>query len=367
MFVRISVLSLAVLAISGCATGGRDGRANDNPFNEAGSDKATSLPIERTANQPPLAEKKGLQSLDSVEGVVVLVPEPDRPAINAQGVGYQNDRSYLTDMIEEANRLGAMGDRAGKVQLLVQAGNSGSGQAFYEVARMHQNGQLPKDETAMVGYLVRAQNLDHAESTRVLGHLYLQGNGVEQDTAYGRMLLEVAAGKSSRAAKEYGLLLTNQRQPFLNDLELGIIYLQTAVQAGDADSSRWLNTALQRAGRGVPEPVIQQATESNMATQSAASVSHPTASKATLKERALQGDMNSVFQYGQQLLIGRVPSADPTYSAYCWLSVAEKMGHPDAAREIRFISGARTISDKKSPGKLDKCISDLHYTVTGHD
>ena len=276
-------------------------------------------------------------------------------------------------MVAEAVRIGRLGDYNGKADLLLQAGHSGDAWAFYELARMYQDGQLPKDEAAMVSYLIQAQSSGSAEAGRVLGHLYIRGHGVPEDAAYGRMLLEDAAKTDPRAAREYGVMLTNQRQPFLNDLELGIQYLQQAARQGDSAAAEPLAKALQQTGTAPHISVAAAEAEQNRTiTQiledrkiSTETARTPSPAAPTLKDRAMQGDATAVFEYAQQVLISRIPSSDPTFTGYCWLAVADKLGHPLAKQELAFIEGVRQSSQRESPGRLDQCISDLHYQITG--
>lgn len=72
-----------------------------------------------------------------------------------------------------------------------------------------------------------------------------------------------------------------------------------------------------------------------------------------------------MFTYAQQVLLRKIPSPNPEFTAYCWLSVAKDMGSSEAANELGLIGGVRSISDKKQPGRLDQCISDLHYQISG--
>jgi TPR repeat protein len=279
-----------------------------------------------------------------------MIEAEQRPAI---------ETPHVQEMLDEANRVGASGDFIGKAQLLTQAGYSGSPQAFYDLARMYLDGSLPKDMPLAVKYVTQAHDAGYSEATRVLGMLYLRGQGVPADEKYGRQLMELASKHSSRAAREYGQLLADQAAPELHDLELGINYLRDAADRGDSDAAVALSKALADAGRP-PDP--------KSVTDLAIDAPDPQRHQqipASLKDRALRGDTTAMVSYGQQLMLRKVPSADPEFTAYCWFSAAEKLGSQEARNELKLISGVRVLSDKKSPGRLDQCISDLQYQIRG--
>ena len=360
---RLSLIAISVAVISGCASVNNYDTANSNPF-----DEPRRAPQQRQVASKPTPSPRLIQSAQvavvSPPAVsdVVVTPVQSAAPIEVQSSTQINgsETTAAGEMLDEAARLGRIGDVQGKADVLLQAGNSGSGVALYDLAKMYQDGTLPKDEEVMVGYLVQAQNLGHVEATRVLGHLYCLGQTVPQNLEYGKKLLESAARTSTRAAREYGMMLTNQRKPFLNDQAQGIEYLQKATDAGDQDAARAFAAALKDAGR--PEDALVALAKAEVMEPA------PVAPRApqTLSARAHTGDVNSVFAYAQQLLLRKIPTPEPEFNAYCWFAVAKEMGHPDAAREMGAISGVRVISDKQSPGRLDRCISDLNQELYSH-
>lgn len=351
-------LSLAILA--GCtATNNYDSAAN--PFDEplpartvpAPSQSATPAPVDRGLPAQPRSE-----SFQQEEAVAFGVTDSPLQV----GTGSSVDsvvNPHAQEMIDEANRIGALGDVQGKSELLTQAGYSGSPKAFYDLARMYLDGTLPTDMTQAVKYVTMAHEAGYSEATRVLGMLYIRGQGVMEDMGYGRKLLEQASMTSPRAAREYGQLLTNQFQPHLNDSELGIQYLKDAADRGDRDAALSLSAFLAKTGRTTEaEQIAAQADALPAPIQQATPA-------VGVKERALRGDTSAMFTYAQQVMLRKIPSSEPEFTAYCWLSVAKQLGSREAGNELELISGIRVMSDKKHPGRLDQCIADLHYQVSG--
>ena len=360
---RLSLIAITVAVISGCASVNNYDTANSNPFDEPRPAPQQRQVLPKPTNPARFMHSAKVATMSPADAPdVVVTPVQSTAPLEVQSLTQLNG-SELTasgEMLDEAARLGRIGDVQGKADVLLQAGNSGSGAALYELAKMYQDGTLPKDEEVMVGYLVQAQNLGHVEATRVLGHLYCLGQSVPLNLEYGKKLLESAARTSTRAAREYGMMLTNQRKPYLNDQLQGIEYLQKATDAGDQDAARSLAAALKEAGRS-EDALVALAKAEEMEPAPAA----PRAPQ-TLSARAHSGDVNSVFSYAQQLLLRKIPTPEPEFNAYCWFAVAKEMGHPDAAREMGAISGVRLISDKQNPGRLDRCIADLQQDLYSH-
>lgn len=360
-FVPLPLLSFAILA--GCtATNNYDSAVN--PFDEplhavvvAPTTPSVMLPATPVESRPaavsPITDQPQPVVAESfgVTDVPLLVGSGEAIAPAAS--------PHAQEMAEEANRIGSLGDVQGKADLLSQAGYSGSPKAFYDLARMYLDGSLPKDMSSAVTYITMAHEAGYAEATRVLGMLYIRGQGVVEDVGYGRKLLELASKSSPRAAREYGQLLTNQSQPYLNDTELGVEYLRDAADRGDRDAALSLSAILAKTGRTV---------EAHQLTAKADSLPSPTQQSTPVggvKGKALRGDTSAMFTYAQQVMLRKIPSSDPEFTAYCWLSVAKQLGSREAESELGFISGVRAISDKKQPGRLDQCISDLHYQISG--
>ncbi|MCF5371343.1 tetratricopeptide repeat protein [Pseudomonas syringae] len=270
----------------------------------------------------------------------------------------------VQEMLDEAKRLGELGDVHAKAELLAQAGYSGSAKGFYDLARMYLDGSLPKDMDLAVKYVTMAHDAGYAEATRVLGMLYLRGQGVPVDMSYGRSLMEQASKYSIRAAREYGQLLVNQSAPGLNDVELGKTYLRDAAGRGDSDAALALSKVFSKEGK--PEEAQELSNTAAILAPAPAPVQAPkTAGGGGLKERAMRGDSAAAFSYAQQIMLRKIPASEPEFTAYCWLSVAQKMGSAEASKELALIRGVRSISDKMNPGRLDQCINDLHYQISG--
>lgn len=355
---RLSAITLAAAALTGCASP-NNYDYNSNPF-----DEPVAIVKKRVDPNPLLPRTPAVGKVDSsgmprqeTADTSVAQAFPVAPAqsleVSPAGAG---EAAAVQDMINEANRLGSLGDIQGKASLLEQAGYSGSAKAFYDLARMYLDGSMPTDMSQAFKYITLSHEDGFAEATRVLGMLYLRGQGVAPDQSYGRKLLEQASKVSARAAREYGQLLTNQIQPHLNDTELGIQYLRDAADRGDHDAASSLAKELAKAG-----DVAGAQFYSNSGATEASEKPHT----VSLQDRALRGDAEAMFQYAQQVMLRRIKAPEPEFTAYCWLSVADQLGSPQAAAELSLIRGVRAISEKKQPGRLDQCIRDLHYQVSG--
>lgn len=362
MLPRFVPLPLALAVLAGCTTSNNyDSTAN--PFDEplravTVPSSAPIMALPEHNEHLPLGRPTVVEPRQSEDAQSFAVS--DAPLQVAAGAAIEPVESpHAQEMTEEANRIGALGDVQGKAELLAQAGYSGSPKAFYDLARMYLDGTLPSDMSQAVSYITMAHDAGYSEATRVLGMLYIRGQGVVVDEGYGRKLMEQASKSSPRAAREYGQLLTNQSQPHLNDPELGIHYLQDAANRGDQDAARMLSSALSKAGR--PDEAAEVAAQAKALPSSA----HPTEADGGVKSRALSGDTSAMFTYAQQVMLRKIPDSSPEFTAYCWLSVAKQFGNHEAANELGLISGVRSLSDKKNPGLLDQCINDLHYQISG--
>lgn len=357
---RSAVIPFALAALAGC-TAQNNYDSTQNPFDEPlrpiSTPHRTPAPPAQQAPPSPLpGPVSATEAIEPSDDLALAVAAPPETKIQvAQTVGESSP--HLQEMIDEANRLGSGGDLAGKSELLQQAGYSGSPKAFYDLARMYLDGTLPKDEPQAIKYISLSHDAGYAEATRVLGMLYLRGQGVPHDVGYGKSLLEAASKSSPRASREYGQLLANLSAPELNDLELGIEYLQDAAERGDSAAPALLVKALQRAGRADEAGAVQVPASTEALPGSTSS--------GSLKDRALRGNTVAMFSYAQQVMLRKIPSQEPEFTAYCWLAVADRLGSADAAKELSFIRGVRAISDKKNPGRLDQCIHDLHYQIQG--
>lgn len=362
MSFRFAALALSAAVLSACATGNNYDSAV-NPFDEPPppSSKGESEAEIRAAVPPRYdslnAAHVARAAAPAAGAIAFAAPAPPKKQITVE-YEQKSVETHTDEMVVEANRLGSLGDSEGKASLLSQAGYAGNPSAFYDLSRMYLDGSLPIDMQQAINYLTLSHNGGHPEATRVLGLLYLRGQGVPQDEHYGRLLLEQSAKQSVRAAREYGQLLVNERSPALNDPALGIQYLRDAANRGDTEAALSLSKALSRTGNA--EEAEEEVPSANN------SIGTPGISSdqsSSLKDRALRGDANAVFTYAQQVLVRKVQDPEPEFTAYCWFSVAQLMGHPNAARELSPIEGVRLISEKEHPGRLDQCIRDLHYQI----
>lgn len=363
----VSLLTIAVLA--GCATP----PSSRNPFDEPTYSSPAAMP--RLTNQvkavalPTIAapQKPDINAVESDVQVFALGDTPD--PIVAEGSqreeALQTDGAAgtVTEILQESARVAGLGDVDGQIALLEQAGSMGSGEAYYSLARIYLTGAgIEKSPDTAVGYLNRAINLGNVEAERVLGWLYVMGSGVSMDVAYGKTLLAKAAETSIRAQREFGMALTNQRVPHLNDMERGLDYLRAASAAGDDEAA----SAYNRAFSLPSEP--QNTVGSNQLRPSTTENQVPAlpARGSNLEERGRAGDVTAMYQYALNVSLGRTRvHGDPQFIAYCWYAAAAAQGYEPARAEVRSLAGVRTLADKKSPGMMDACIADLNTSDTG--
>lgn len=356
--IALAIPAALVAVLAGCAsTNNYD--SSQNPFEERKPAVGTQNP-----SSGPKASANKSRPPNTVTSIPVAVSSV--PTTNVERKLSPSEQAHLdstSEMIAEANRLGGTGDMENKAKLLEQAGYSGNAQAFYLLAKMHLDGSVPKDDSAMFGYISLAQGMGHVEATRVLGQLYLHGITTPQDISYGRLLLENAAESSSRAAMEYGELLANLSEPNLDDLALGIHYLQMAVEQGNRDAFIPLSKALEANGQ-LADSLVLKAEYETYVEQGNRPLDPPPVNY-TLKDRAMRGDHRAIYEYASNVLIRKEATPEPEFTGYCWMAVAANLGSEDALRELRFIEGIRKISERRSPGRLDQCITQVQYNITG--
>lgn len=376
---HLSLLCLSLLA--GCAVPSENGQ---NPFDEPHtkrsghppSSPATLRPIAIERTLPAAAKASEPSALIDISADRVAISEaaPEMPRWRLEDqipLSQSPNLSSASEAMIEAQRVGETGDHESMIELMKQSAFMGNPDALYSLARIYQNGDgANKDLNLANAYLTTADGLGHAEATRVLAWNYLLANGVPRDRGYAVMLFEKAASKSLRAKREFGMLLGNQLEPGLNDIEKGKTFLQEAAAAGDTLSEAPLHAVLSgTAPKTEPvlghEPllastVVQHSSGSDFLT----GLSNDPESKAeSLKVRAFRGDRDAVFEYASGLLLRKMPSADAEFEGFCWMSVANDLGHPMAQTELSLIQGIRSISDRKAPGRMDDCISELHMTI----
>lgn len=294
---------------------------------------------------------------------------------NTPTAGTHSAPAPAEEAFNEAMAYGAIGESASMIGLLEQAARRGSADAHYQLARVYQEGKLlPADISQSINHLNLAMNMGHAESIRVLGWLYLTGNGVPESPAYGRKLLEKSAETSTRAMREYGLALANQRAPHLNNPDMGQLYLQKAAELGDLGAQQALVKFF-----GAPGPISEPQAATGMGPAVAeveSTLPVDDNSAEGVRRRALAGDIDAAHLYALNVSIRKFPSSEPDFDAYCWHAAAAELGSTQSASELRFLAGVKTDSDRRSPGRMDICVSDLvhqmsftppEYNYDGHE
>lgn len=375
--IRLPLCLLAAAITAGCA--GTDKQYQGNPFDEPVAysrpqqipqtvPKVRELPVVEPAIQPPQNIEPEVVESDVQVFAAGSAPYSSisTPSLDPAPAPTDAATGPADEILAEARKVGASGDVPSQIGLLEQAGFLGSGQAFYELARVYLNGQgVKKDPETAVGYLTKAVGMEHVESIRVLGWLYLLGTGVPKDAAYGEQLLAKAAETSVRAQREFGQALTNQRLPHLNQMERGLEMLKQAADAGDAEASNAYAKAFSPGSNttSAAAPVVNE--QGPVSASSASSRQSVRDGGEELKQRGLTGDAEALYQYALNVSLGKIPAADPQFTAYCWYSVSSAMGYKPAAEEVRSLAGVKTIADKQSPGRMESCIGDLNRTISG--
>lgn len=391
---RFSSLPLCLLAAaitSGCSTHSQQ-YSTGNPFDEPlaapevpsraiiqapptrSSLAALPLPVEPQPSPQQIRSTRDTDvqvfALGDAPYTPVSVPMPaEGPSDEKLSSLAMGSRGESDEVLQEARRVGATGDVAGHISLLEQAGYMGNPDAFYELAKIYLTGAgVEKAPDAAIGFLNQAMNMGHAESTRVLGWLYVMGSGVGKDLAYGEMLLGKAAEKSVRAQREFGMALTNQRVPHLNDMERGLEYLKLASSAGDSEATKAYEAAFSPRAAGQNVAATSTGSAPLLAPANAAAPRQAVRDGGTgLEERGRSGDTTALYQYALNVSLGRIRTeGDPQFTAYCWYSVAAARGYGPAKEEMKSLAGIRTLADKRSPGRMDACIDELNAAIDGY-
>ncbi|WP_409286952.1 hypothetical protein [Pseudomonas guariconensis] len=382
---HLPVCLLALSLASGCST---TPSQTGNPFDEPVRSRAEADQGSQQFVQPPIPRvdqtavvSVGTDPAPAVETEsdvlvfaagaapmsVVSVPvdveiESSETSVSPLGSA---EGSVADEVLQEGRRLGRLGDAAGQIQLLEQAGAMGSADAFYDLAKVYLTGAgVDKAPDVAVGYLNQAVSLGHVEAIRVLGWLYVMGSAVDKDIPYGETLLERAAEQSVRAQREYGMALANLRHPHLNNIERGLDYLRAAAAAGDEEAATAYATAFS-SGPVKPTP---SSTGSRGSTQGGAATLENSAAdgEASLEERGRAGDVDAMYQYALNVSLGRIRvQGDPQFTAYCWYSVAAARGYSPALAEVQSLAGVRKLADRSAPGQMDACIAELNSEING--
>lgn len=393
-FTRLPLCILTVAVIAGCSSSTRP-MSSGNPFDEPlaapevvdSVSRQPPLPVPATpqelpnqvelsdgASDQPVESDVQVYAVDEAPYSSVSIPSPAVATSDPSPPGQTQPTttpSQADEVLQEARRVGRTGDVMGQLALLEQSGYMGNPDAFYELAKIYLTGiGVEKAPDAAVGYLNSAMNLGHSEATRVLGWLYVMGNGVGKDVAYGEMLLAKSAETSVRAKREFGMALTNQRIPHLNDMERGLEYLKSASEAGDTEAAKAFAAAFTANPASAPEPEPSTALSAGADTAKRPDEARPRQAIRDggdeLEQLGRTGDTSAIYQYALNLSLGRIRAqGDPQFKAYCWYSVAAARGYGPAREEVRSLAGVRTLADKKYPGRMDACIAELNAAIDG--
>ncbi|MFK4136493.1 tetratricopeptide repeat protein [Pseudomonas luteola] len=245
------------------------------------------------------------------------------------------------------------------IALLEQASELGNASADYELAKHYVKGDyVRQDDKKANFYLVRGDQRGNIEATRVLAWQNLRGSGTPKNIERGKALFDKAAQSSIRAQREAGLLYIGVFQPYLNNPVKGASLLKSAYDQGDAVSAYYYSKAVRKASpqeanaalvfagkAGYPKALLD-VSRSELAKGNMAYAS------ASMLKAAMGGDRDAMYEYANNVLLGRFPSKDREAVAYTWFSIANDYKQPKAAEEMVALEGIKNMYQTKRPGYL---------------
>lgn len=263
----------------------------------------------------------------------------------------------------------AEGDYPAMLDALMAAAELGHAQACYELARLLSDGAIVvKDVAAARVYLERSAELGNSEALRVLAWNHMRGEYGVADLQLGTRLMHQAAAGSVRAQRELGMLYANIYQPNLNDAALAEQYLTLAAQASDAAAAYNLGRLKQAQGDYLDAIVWYEAASlqgHDKAAAALASLSEGEGAQTPLPQLPVQHlneqpelaaplDAGKLYQQASAILLKGQRTMEQEARAYAMLSLASDLGHEASARELGFISGIKTLMDRKNPAWLEE-------------
>lgn len=247
----------------------------------------------------------------------------------------------LSEVVEDARRLGQLGDQDGMLVKLEMAASQGSADAHYELAKVYADGKLNGGNRSLVAeHLQASADLGNPEALRVLAWQMLRSDGEPSDRERGTAMMIQAAQRSVRAQRELGMLYLGVYKPSLNDPERGLDYLRAAAAAGDVEATGQLRKALNRLGRTTAASDVE------------ASLQLDAPGGSTDRESGEQ-----LYERGSAML-ARGGSAENQARAYALFDLAYHKGHQMAGVELRMLSGLKAEMDRREPGWLARYKSE---------
>jgi hypothetical protein len=276
------------------------------------------------------------------------------------------------DLLEGRSRaLFAQGQVTQGMAVLKQAADLGGGSANYQMARHYIQGVDVRQDNALAHtYLVRSDAAGYAEATRVLAWQSLRGSGTAKDIALGKQLFDKASQTSVRAKRESGLLYLGQLQPDLKDPVKGAQLLQMAYQEGDAESAYYYSKSIRNVSEsdarnallfsgkaGYPKALMEVG-------KYAMQQGDAEYASACYMKAALAGDSEAMYQYANNVLIGKFKSPNRELVAYTWFSIANDYKQPQARGDLQALDGVRRVYDSRQPGYLAKIKTETKRMIS---
>ncbi len=197
-------------------------------------------------------------------------------------------------------------------------------------------------------YLELSRDLGNVEAQRVLAVLDLRENPEDQSA---RDSLDEAAKTSVKAQAHYGIMLSNLAIPHLNNLELGLFYLNKADSAGSHEATFALyQLNKSKNPKQAQKWLVKSATLGNpnaikyLAHSMAYHQDKEEGLKWILAARKLN-DPQATYDYANSLIIGRYQPTLLGYKngreieAYYWFQKSAAQGHDKSKIEVNNLKG----------------------------
>lgn len=304
----------------------------------------------QTVSPFPEPQSPYLEAIPAVSEVVPMVPDI-APTANAE-------HFYLAGMQSKAS-----GDYQSMLDALMAAADLDHAQACYELARLLTEGKIVfKDVASARLYLERSAALGNPEALRVLAWNYLRGEYGPADLQQGSSLMHLAASQSVRAQRELGMLYANVYRPHLNDLSKAEHFLLLAAESADGEAAYQLARLKQGNGEVIDAVTWYEAANAKGHTKAGAALtalSEGTAAGAGLAPMPMQHaqqplDSAKLYRQATAILTQGRRTLEQEARAYAMFSIASDQGHQESQQELFFLSGVKTLMDRKNPAWLDE-------------
>ena len=244
---------------------------------------------------------------------------------------------------------------------LEEAANAGNAEANYQLAKHYMKGEIVPQNMDMAESLLEiAHKNGHPEAMRVLAWRELQkspGNPTE-----GTHLMELSAEISTRAKREYGMLLLGIYSPNLNNPEKGIRFLNEAYSNGDPESALLLYKIEKERGGSYQEYLEFAANSGSPEALAERGRQHLSRGEMELayqdyENASLADDENAMFAHANNLLLNRYDLGVDEENAYVWFSILAKRGNNLAQKELTALAGVRKLTKHNSNHDIDFLIA----------